>query len=136
MNDDRLPAVLSIDEDKSENVEKDYDQARANLKAFLDTGKSALETALKIVEDTEHPQAVAAFSALLKSLTDANDRMMSINHSRKNYYKKEHYRDTPEVPPDGGSVTNNYFLGTTTELQKKLTEMRDVSPSYDDDHDK
>lgn len=123
-----LPEVIS-DSDRSQAVESDYNQVRATLNVLIEQGKEAIELAMEVARESEHPRSIEVLSGLLKNVADMTDKVMELNHSRKQYYERKNHRDPGELP---GNTTYN-FIGTTSELQKMIKEagMKDVTPNSD-----
>lgn len=102
----------------SDRIESDYDKTRSNLHSLIDQGKEALEHALSVAKQSEHPRAFEVVGALIKQLADVNQQLMDVHQQKKKL----------EEPAKGsvgtGKVTNNaIFVGSTAELSNMIKKM-------------
>lgn len=102
----------------SDRIESDYDKTRNNLHSLIDQGKEALEHALSVAKQSEHPRAFEVVGALIKQLADVNQQLMDVHQQKKKL----------EEPAKGsagtGKVTNNaIFVGSTAELSNMIKKM-------------
>jgi hypothetical protein len=99
-------------------IEDDYDAARGNLRELLTSGKAALQHALEVAKQSEHPRAFEVVGNLMKQLADVNQQLMDIHQQKKKL-------DTPEKGEASKQVTNNnaIFVGSTAELNKMIKNM-------------
>ena len=68
-------------------------------------------------QESETPRAYEVAGQLIKSVSDATDKLMALPKAKLKSVTKEDEKITPT------SVTNNaLFVGSTTELQKMLKE--------------
>ena len=120
-----LPATLDITPIDNTQVYEDYKQAKAVLKNLLDQGQQALELAMQIANDTEHPRSVEVFSGLLKNIADINDKMISLDQKYKDFAKRESFKDAAEPPASIPHTTTNniVFTGSTKDLQAIVNDM-------------
>ena len=100
-------------------IETDYDQTRRNLNDILIKGKDALEAALNVAIESEHPRAFEVVGGLMKQLSDINHQLIDLHAKRAKLETK------PETDTNKASVVNNtMFVGSTTELTKMIENMR------------
>lgn len=108
--------VLTIE--TSDKIEDDYDHARDNLRELLLHGKSALETALTVAKQSEHPRAFEVVGGLMKQLADINQQLMDVHQQKKKLEEPSKSQSTNK------NTTNNaIFVGSTAELSKMLSNM-------------
>lgn len=111
-----LPAVTEVSS-TSNKIESDYDASRSNLHDLLRQGKEALEHALTVAKQSEHPRAFEVVGGLMKQLADMNQQLMDIHQQKKKL----------EEPTKGTSkeVTHNnaIFVGSTADLSKMIKKM-------------
>src|SRR6056300_461208 len=112
---DNSPKEVKAEEDNSEN---DYKYARENFYSVIETGTKALEQMLDVTQASEHPRAYEVVSTLMKTLVDANKDLVKMNEDRKKAKAPEE-QDTKNV------TNNNLFVGSTSELQKMLKDLKD-----------
>ena len=112
-----LPAVQEDMKHTSEKIESDYDHARDNLRELLIQGKQALETALTVAKQSEHPRAFEVVGGLMKQLADINQQLMDV-HQQKKKLEEPTKGSTKEV-----TTNNAIFVGSTADLSKMLKKM-------------
>jgi len=135
--DSKLNNIISIEESpKEKHIEDDYDRTRATLFHLLEQGKEAIELAMEVARDTEHPRSIEVLSGLMKNVSDINGQLMDLHQKKKKYYEKQQ-QPMQMLPSPGPSTgdTHFHFNGTTEELQKMLTdtdkEIKNVTPDSD-----
>lgn len=107
--------VVSVE--TTNKIEDDYDKTRENLHDLLVKGKEALETALTVAKQSEHPRAFEVVGNLMKQLADINQQLMDIHQQKKKL-------EEPSKTQLNKNTTNNaIFVGSTAELSKMLTNM-------------
>ncbi len=108
--------VVSVE--TSSKIEDDYDETRSNLRELLNKGKDALETALSVAKQSEHPRAFEVVGGLMKQLADINQQLMDIHQQKKKL------EEPSKTQSNNKNTTNNaIFVGSTAELSKMLTKM-------------
>jgi len=112
---DNSPKEVKAEEDNSDN---DYKYARENFYSVIETGTKALEQMLDVAQASEHPRAYEVVSTLMKTLIDANKDLVKMNEDRKK-------SKAPEEQDHKSVTNNNLFVGSTSELQKMLKDLKD-----------
>lgn len=101
----------------SDKIENDYDISRNNLHSLIDQGKDALQHALEVAKQSEHPRAFEVVGALIKQLADVNQQLMDVHQQKKKL-------EEPSKAQQGKNVTNNsIFVGSTADLNKMIKQM-------------
>jgi hypothetical protein len=100
-----------------DRIETDFDAARNNLHMLLLDGQSALQTALAVAQQSEHPRAFEVVGNLIKQLADINQQLLDLHQQKQKLDE-----------PKGDSkkrVTNNnaIFVGSTSDLNKLIQNM-------------
>lgn len=99
-------------------VDYDYDRTRSNLHNLLNQGQEALMHALEVAKQSEHPRAFEVVGNLVKQLADVNHQLLDLTEKKQKLQSKKE-KESPQ------SITNNaIFVGSTTELNKMLNDMR------------
>lgn len=113
--------IATTDKQKS-----DYDYSRETYYELIEKGKDALETMIEVARESEHPRAFEVLSGMIKNVSDVNDRLMDLNKKMKDIEKKD---DVKQVE----NQQNNYYLGSTADIQKMLQQgdVIDVEPDND-----
>ena len=108
---------MSNDKD---NVSNDYDYSRETYYELIDKGKDALENMIEVARESEHPRAYEVLATMIKNVSDVNDRLMDLNKKQKDINKSH------EVKQVENNTQNNYFMGSTADIQKMLRESEDI----------
>jgi hypothetical protein len=95
------------------DIEKDYDYTRGNLYSIIEKGQEAINGILELAQDSEMPRAYEVAGQLIKSVSDATDKLMDLQKKLKDVEE--------EKASKGPSTVNNaLFVGSTAELAKML----------------
>ena len=95
------------------DIEKDYDYTRGNLYSIIEKGQEAINGILELAQESEMPRAYEVAGQLIKSVSDATDKLMDLQKKVKDVNKEEESKGPT-------TVNNALFVGSTTELQKLL----------------
>jgi hypothetical protein len=85
---------------------------------IIEHGKTAIAEALEVAQGSEHPRAYEVLSKLLKDVADVADKLMDLNKKRKDI--EEPAKQNSALPPGASTLTNNVFVGSTSDLQRML----------------
>jgi len=102
-----LPATFA----GAPDVSDDFTVARNNIRNIIEKGDDALESALELAKESEHPRTYEVVGQLIKVLVDANKDLLNIHKQKKEL-------NTTESETSSKNVTNAIFVGSTAELQK------------------
>ena len=95
------------------DIEKDYEYTRGNLYSIIEKGQEAINGILELAQESEMPRAYEVAGQLIKSVSDATDKLMDLQKKLKDVEE--------ETQQKGPSTVNNaLFVGSTAELQKML----------------
>ena len=96
-----------------DDIEKDYEYTRGNLYSIIEKGQEAINGILELAQDSEMPRAYEVAGQLIKSVSDATDKLMDLQKKLK---------DVEEEKASKGpsTVNNSLFVGSTAELAKML----------------
>ena len=114
----------------SEDKDKDYEYSRETLYDLIEKGREGIEEMIEVARQSEHPRAYEVLAGLIKDTANTSEKLMDLHRKIKNI-------DQMMLPsPEQATTTNNLFVGSTTELQKMLTDLkqeqeRDVTPKED-----
>ena len=96
-----------------DDIEKDYEYTRGNLYSIIEKGQEAINGILELAQDSEMPRAYEVAGQLIKSVSDATDKLMDLQKKLKDVEEESQQK--------GPSTVNNaLFVGSTAELQKLL----------------
>ena len=96
-----------------DDIEKDYEYTRGNLYAIIEKGQEAINGILELAQESEMPRAYEVAGQLIKSVSDATDKLMDLQKKLKDVEE-----ETKVKGPN--TVNNALFVGSTAELQKLL----------------
>ena len=95
------------------DIDKDYEYTRGNLYSIIEKGQEAINGILELAQESEMPRAYEVAGQLIKSVSDATDKLMDLQKKLKVVEE--------ETKQKGPSTVNNaLFVGSTAELQKLL----------------
>ena len=104
-----------------DDIDKDYEYTRGNLYSIIEKGQEAINGILELAQESEMPRAYEVAGQLIKSVSDATDKLMDLQKKVKEVNEEEKSR--------GPSTVNNaLFVGSTAELAKMIKES-DLSSS-------
>ena len=95
------------------DIEKDYENTRGNLYSIIEKGQEAINGILELAQESEMPRAYEVAGQLIKSVSDATDKLMDLQKKLKDVEE-----ETKVKGPN--TVNNALFVGSTAELQKLL----------------
>ena len=96
-----------------DDITKDYEYTRGNLYSIIEKGQEAINGILELAHESEMPRAYEVAGQLIKSVSDATDKLMDLQKKLKDVEE--------ETKQKGPSTVNNaLFVGSTAELQKLL----------------
>jgi hypothetical protein len=98
---------------KKDDIQNDYEYARANLRDTISHAKLALDELSNIASVTESPRAFEVYAQLTKTIVDANKDLLELQAKLKRVRE-----DQPKQ-----QVTNNsLFVGSTKDLFKIIKD--------------
>ncbi len=95
------------------DIERDYDYTRGNLYSIIEKGQEAINGILELAEDSQMPRAYEVAGQLIKSVSDATDKLMDLQKKLKDVNEEQQTKGP-------NTVNNALFVGSTAELQKLL----------------
>ena len=96
-----------------DDIEKDYEYTRGNLYSIIEKGQEAINGILELAEDSQMPRAYEVAGQLIKSVSDATDKLMDLQKKLKDVNEEQQSKGP-------NTVNNAVFVGSTAELQKLL----------------
>ena len=104
-----------------DDIDKDYEYTRGNLYSIIEKGQEAINGILELAQESEMPRAYEVAGQLIKSVSDATDKLMDLQKKLKDVEE--------DTKPKGPNTVNNaLFVGSTAELAKMIKES-DLSSS-------
>jgi len=116
LNTDYIPAVkedkpVTIFKENGENPDADY--SRSNYYNLIERGNEALDGILEVAKESQHPRAYEVAANMIKNLSDVTEKLMILQKQQQDLKPKE-------VTPTNINVDKAVFVGSTTELLKKI----------------
>ena len=96
-----------------DEITRDYEYTRGNLYSIIEKGQEAIDGILELAQESEMPRAYEVAGQLIKSVSDATDKLMDLQKKVKDVNE-----DQPSKGPS--TVNNALFVGSTAELAKLL----------------
>ena len=106
-----------IERDRDLDTQKDYTYARSQLYNIVEKMQEALDGAMEVAQQSEHPRA---FEVVFNGARHAADTVEKLTDLQKKMNDLDKEDAKPAVA--GPSVQNNMFVGSTAELMKMLKE--------------
>ena len=104
--------------DKVDDREKDYQYARGELYNIVGKMQEALNGAMEVAQQSDHPRAFEVVFQGAKHTADVLDKLQDLQKKQKEITKE----DAPTGDVNNGTVNNVYMTGTTADLMKMLKE--------------
>jgi|TARA_R100000329_G_scaffold148112_1_gene136551 hypothetical protein len=98
-----------------DDIEKDYDYTRGNLYSIIEKGQEAINGILEIAQESEMPRAYEVAGQLIKSVSDATDKLLDLQKKVKEVNEEKEAKGP-------NNVTNALFVGSTADLAKLIKQ--------------
>ena len=95
------------------DIERDYDYTRGNLYSIIEKGQEAINGILEVAQDSDMPRAYEVAGQLIKSVSDATDKLMDLQKKLKDVNAEEEKKGPT-------TVNNALFVGSTADLAKLI----------------
>ena len=102
-----------VPERSKDDVTKDYEYTRGNLYSIIEKGQEAINGILELAQESDQPRAYEVAGQLIKSVSDATDKLMDLQKKLKDV-------NAEEKDKGPSTVNNALFVGSTAELAKML----------------
>lgn len=109
-----------------EEVDKDFQKARENLKELVNLGFLAIDGVLKVASEGDSPRAYEVVAQMIKAVAETNKDLVEL-HQRMKTIKEDKYETKTT-----NNTTNAIFLGSTKDLQELLNPKRSFSKAMQD----
>ena len=96
-----------------DDIEIDYEYTRGNLYSIIEKGQEAINGILELAQESEMPRAYEVAGQLIKSVSDATDKLMDLQKKLKDVEEEK-------VAKGPSNVTNALFVGSTADLSKLI----------------
>jgi hypothetical protein len=106
---------------KNDSAKEDFTFARANIREVVENGNDAIAKLAIIADQSQNPRAFEVLAKLMDSMVSANKQLLELQ-------KEIRTIDKADVPQDEDAkqhiTNNNLFVGSTSELQKMIENMK------------
>ena len=96
-----------------DDITRDYEYTRGNLYSIIEKGQEAINGILEVAQDSDMPRAYEVAGQLIKSVSDATDKLMDLQKKLKDVNAE----DEKKGPT---TVNNALFVGSTADLAKLI----------------
>ena len=103
-----------------DDIEKDYEYTRGNLYSIIEKGQEAINGILELAQDSEMPRAYEVAGQLIKSVSDATDKLMDLQKKLKDVNEES-------IAKGPTNVTNALFVGSTSDLSKLIKAQNETT---------
>ena len=97
-----------------DDITRDYEYTRGNLYSIIEKGQEAIDGILEIAQESEMPRAYEVAGQLIKSVSDATDKLIDLQKKLKDVNEEQTKGPT--------NVTNALFVGSTADLAKLIKQ--------------
>ena len=104
--------VIKPERFTKDDITRDYEYTRGNLYSIIEKGQEAIDGILELAQDSEMPRAYEVAGQLIKSVSDATDKLMDLQKKLKDVNEEQQKSPT--------NVTNALFVGSTADLAKLI----------------
>lgn len=118
---DTVKAIVAQAHDDS--ALNDFNLARSNIHEVIQNGAVAIEKLSQIADQSQHPRAFEVLATLMKVQLDANKDLMELQQKIRNIQVVDQPHNATAQ-----NITNNLFVGTTSELQKMIENAKNGRP--------
>ena len=112
---DQLTNVTKPDRLTKDDITKDYEYTRGNLYSIIEKGQEAINGILELAQDSEMPRAYEVAGQLIKSVSDATDKLLDLQQKLKDVNEEKEKKGP-------NNVTNALFVGSTADLAKLIKQ--------------
>ena len=102
---------------EKDDISRDYEYTSGNLYSIIEKGQEAIDGILELAQDSEMPRAYEVAGQLIKSVSDATDKLMDLQKKLKDVEEESSRKPT--------TVNNALFVGSTADLAKLLKQNGD-----------
>lgn len=97
----------------------DFENARANIYTMLETAQLAITELASVAKSSQEPRAYEVLAKLIETSTKANRDLLELQTKIRTIT----IADEPQNKA-AKSVTNNLFVGSTSEFQDMINELK------------
>jgi hypothetical protein len=110
----KVPEVISAG---TTDAEADYNLARNTFRNLISQGNLAMEDMKELARQSESPRAYEVFATMMKTISETTKDLYDLQKKTK-----ELKEDKSKPPSDSINIDRAVFVGTTSDLLKKIKE--------------
>ena len=103
-----------------ETIESDFTYAREQIYNVLVKSQEAVEDMVDIARSSQHPKSYEVLNGMLKTLADVATNLVDLQKTQQEIMKMSGNQPSDQAQ----TINNNLFVGSTSELQKMIGQMR------------
>ena len=107
-----------------DSAKTDFELARSNIHNMIENGAEAMHKLAQIADSSQHPRAFEVLAKLMDTMLAANKDLMELQTKIRSI----NAADSP-MNEQAKTINNNLFVGSTAELQKVISEMKNGGSS-------
>ena len=112
--------IVVTKDDIKEKIDSDFTYAREQIYNVLVKSQEAVEDMVDIARQSQHPKSYEVLNGMLKTLADVATNLVDLQKKQQEIMKMSGTQ--PNDQPQ--TINNNLFVGSTSELQKMIGQMR------------
>ena len=120
--DTKIKEIVAKAHDNS--AKNDFEMARANIHEVIQNGLNAIDKLSQVADASQHPRAFEVLAKLMDTVVTANKDLLELQTKIRDIDAK----DAP-TNEQAKNITNNLFVGSTSDLQKVIENMKNGSQS-------
>jgi hypothetical protein len=122
--DDLKPII--VDESESSPEDSDFNYTRQNQVDLIEVGKAAVQTAMKIANESEQPRAIETLAIMLKTASEMNRQLVQMSKDRAEVKAVKKMDNSPQKIEQ---QTNNTIVmnGTLKEMVALLKKQKELA---------
>jgi hypothetical protein len=110
---------------KNDSATEDFKFSRANIREVIENGNDAIAKLAVIADQSQNPRAFEVLAKLMDTVVSASKELLEVQEKIRSIDKA----DVPQDAEARNNITNNLFVGSTSELQKILSDLKNNQPS-------
>lgn len=110
---------------KNDSATEDFKFSRANIREVIENGNDAIAKLAVIADQSQNPRAFEVLAKLMDTVVTASKQLLDVQEQIRGIDKA----DNPQDPDARKNITNNLFVGSTTELSKIIASMKNSGDS-------
>jgi len=105
---------------KNDSATEDFKFSRANIRQVIENGSDAIASLSTIANQSQNPRAYEVLAKLMDTVVAASKQLLDTQEQIRSIDKA----DLPQDADARKTINNNLFVGSTTELQKLISDMK------------